>query len=82
MPHNVKIKSIGNITHNVLKIVTEKPFQYTFVPGQATGVAINKERWQNEKRPFTFTSLPKHEYLGFTIKHILLTKELPTSFCI
>jgi ferredoxin-NADP reductase len=38
----VKIKSIKNITHDVLQIVTEKPKQYNFTPGQATEVAINK----------------------------------------
>ena len=68
MQHTVKIKSITNITHDVLKIVTERPFQYTFIPGQATEVAINKDGWQNEKRPFTFTSLPENEYLEFNIK--------------
>ena len=68
MQHTVKIKSIGNITHDVLKIVTERPFQYIFVPGQATEVAINKDGWKNEKRPFTFTSLPENEYLEFNIK--------------
>lgn len=47
--HNVKIKSIEKVTHNVLQIVTEKPLQYTFVPGQATEIAINKEGWRNEK---------------------------------
>lgn len=66
--HIVKIKSINKVTHDVLKIVTEKPQQYSFSPGQATEVAINKEGWQNEKRPFTFTSLPDNDYLEFNIK--------------
>lgn len=38
----VKIKSIENITHDVLRIVTEKPHQYSFTSGQATEVSINK----------------------------------------
>src|SRR6185503_12929638 len=38
------------------------------IPGQATEVAINKNGWREEKRPFTFTSLPMHSYLEFTIK--------------
>jgi ferredoxin-NADP reductase len=46
----------------------EKPDGYTFVPGQATEVAINKPEWKNEKRPFTFTSLNEWPYLEFTIK--------------
>ncbi|MBK7497873.1 MAG: flavodoxin reductase [Ignavibacteriales bacterium] len=78
--HFVKIKSIDHITHDVLRIVTEKPLHYTFTSGQATEVSINKKGWQNEKRPFTFTCLPQDDYLEFTIKtypsHHSVTNEL------
>lgn len=78
--HFVKIKSIDKVTHNVLKIVTEKPQAYTFTPGQATEVSINKTGWRDEKRPFTFTCLPDDDYLEFTIKtytsHKGVTNEL------
>lgn len=66
--HIVKIKSIMHITHDVLQIVTEKPAQYTFVPGQATEIAINKEGWTQESRPFTFTCLRTDDFLQFCIK--------------
>jgi ferredoxin-NADP reductase len=66
--HIVKIKSIQHITHDVLQIVTEKPQYYSFTPGQATEISINKEDWKNEKRPFTFTCIPENDYLEFTIK--------------
>ena len=66
--HIVKIQSIKNVTHDVLQIVTEKPVDYNFTPGQATEVAVNKEKWTEEKRPFTFTSLPDAKSLEFTIK--------------
>lgn len=66
--HTVKIKSIGHITHDVLRIVTEKPSGYDFIPGQATEISINKIDWRGEGRPFTFTSLPDDDYLEFTIK--------------
>lgn len=66
--HVVKVISIEHITHNVLKIVTEKPSHFSFSPGQATEVSISKEEWKNELRPFTFTSLPENNYLEFTIK--------------
>ena len=76
----IKIKSIQHITHDVLQIVTEKPQQYIFTPGQATEIAINKNSWKNEKRPFTFTCLPDSDYLEFTIKtypsHKSVTNEL------
>lgn len=78
--HTVKIKSIQHITHDVLQIVTEKPQQYNFTPGQATEISINKNGWKDEKRPFTFTSLPDNDFLEFTIKsypsHNGVTNEL------
>ncbi|MFO7867860.1 MAG: hypothetical protein R6U95_01005 [Bacteroidales bacterium] len=64
----VKIKSIQHLNHNVLQIVTEKPQEYTFTPGQATEISINKSGWEDKKRPFTFTSLPDSDFLEFTIK--------------
>jgi ferredoxin-NADP reductase len=72
--HIVKIKSIKKITHDVLTIVTEKPRQFNFTPGQATDIAINKEGWKNKKNPFTFTCLPEYDYLEFTIKTYPLHK--------
>jgi hypothetical protein len=45
----VKIKSIDKVTHNVLKIVTEKPHTYNFTPGQATEVSIMKNGWQIQR---------------------------------
>jgi ferredoxin-NADP reductase len=64
----VKIKSIQYLNHDVIQIVTEKPKEYTFTPGQATDVAIQTAEWKDEKRPFTFTSLPSDDHLQFTIK--------------
>jgi ferredoxin-NADP reductase len=78
--HVVKIKSIGKVTHDVVRIVLEKPDNYNFTPGQATEVAINNEKWKEERRPFTFTCLPDADYLEFTIKtypsHRGVTNEL------
>jgi ferredoxin-NADP reductase len=66
--HQVKIRSIKRINHDVLQIITEKPRKYDFSPGQATEVSINKNGWKNEQRPFTFTNLPEDNVLEFTIK--------------
>lgn len=78
--HLVKIKSIKHITHDVVQVITEKPTQYNFSPGQATDVAINKNGWKDEKRPFTFTCLPENDFIEFTIKtypsHKGVTNEL------
>jgi len=78
--HLTKIKSIQHITHDVLQIVTAKPPQYNFTPGQATEVAINKEGWKDKKRPFTFTCLPVDDFLQFTIKTYPLHKGVTNEF--
>ena len=76
----VKVKNIRHITPDVLQIVTEKPLQYKFIPGQATEVSINKEDWKEKKNPFTFTCLPEDNFLEFCIKtyprHNGVTNEL------
>ena len=66
--HIVRVESVTKITHDVLRILTEKPEGYAFNPGQATEIAINKTGWQEQKRPFTFTCLPDNIYMEFTIK--------------
>lgn len=74
--HIVKIKSIEKVTHDVRRFVLEKPDHYTFTPGQATEVAINKDNWREERRPFTFTCLPDDDYLEFTIKTYPIRKSV------
>lgn len=68
MSYTVKITEVFSLTHDVKRIKTIKPQGYTFSPGQATEVAINKEGWKDKKRPFTFTSLPDDNFLEFVIK--------------
>jgi ferredoxin-NADP reductase len=64
----VKILMTEFVTHDVKRFVLEKPDDYKYTPGQATEVSINKNGWENKKRPFTFTSLNKEPVLEFTIK--------------
>ena len=68
MDHKVKILDIKKITHDVKEFITEKPEGLTYSPGQATVVSVNKEGMEDEKRPFTFTSLNEDENLEFIIK--------------
>ncbi len=72
----VKVKSVKKITRDVLQIVTEKPKGYTFIPGQATSISLNKFGWRKTDNPFTFTSLPEDDFLEFTIKTYPLHKGL------
>ncbi len=68
MSHTLKIKNIKSVTHNVKEYTLEKPVDFEFRPGEATEVSINKPKWKEQKRPFTFTSLPEDEFLQFVIK--------------
>jgi ferredoxin-NADP reductase len=78
----VKIKSIKHLTHDVKRFLCEKPAGYHFTPGQATKVSINKRGWEEQSRPFTFTSLADSSELEFVIKiysdHSGVTNELNT----
>lgn len=64
----VKILGTKQLTHDVRQFRLEKPEAYSYVPGQATKVSVNKEGWKDEARPFTFTSLPDEDELEFVIK--------------
>lgn len=78
--YRVKVLAVKNVTHNVNAFTIEKPEGFEYTPGQATDLSILKDKWQTEKRPFTFTSLPDQETLEFTIKsytdHDGVTNEL------
>lgn len=66
--HIVKVLKTHLVTHNVKQFDIEKPAGYTFIPGQATDVSINKPGLEDDLHPFTFTSLNDWDHLQFTIK--------------
>lgn len=80
MTQSVEILGIESVTHNVRRYRLEKPAGFTFEPGQATEVSIDRDGWRDRKSPFTFTSLAEWEHLEFTIKsyfdHDGVTNEL------
>jgi ferredoxin-NADP reductase len=68
MSYTVAITGIKQLTHDVKEFTFEKPEGYTFEPGQATEVSIDKDGWRDAGHPFTFTSLSEDPDLEFTIK--------------
>jgi ferredoxin-NADP reductase len=66
--HPVTIRAIERVTHDVRRYVSDKPDGYTYEPGQATELHLERHGWRDERRPFTFTSLPTDDELEFTIK--------------
>lgn len=76
----VKILGVKKITHDINQIRVERPQGYSFIPGQASEVSVNKPGFKDEKRPFTFTGLTDSDELEFTIKsykeHNGVTKQI------
>lgn len=66
MTHSVEILKTEPVTHDVRRIVVAKPDGYAFTPGHATGVAVDRDGWRDEQRPFT--SRNERAELEFTIK--------------
>lgn len=64
----VTILQTDPITHNVKRFVVEKPPGYSFIPGQATSISINKPGLEDDTRPFTIASTPQADHLEFIIK--------------
>ena len=78
--HIVRILSTEQVTHDVKRFRVEKPAGYSFIPGQATNLSVNRPDIRNKKRPFTFTGIDRDPYLEFIIKiypaHKGVTSEL------
>ena len=68
MSETVRILMTEFVTHDVKRFIVERPEGYDFLPGQATEMSINIPGYEEEKRPFTFTSLTEDLVLEFTIK--------------
>ena len=68
MSYTLELKEIEPVTHDTNHLVFKRPEGFTFEPGQATDFALDKDGWRDEKRPFTFTSLPDADTLEFVIK--------------
>ncbi len=68
MTHDLTLRAIEPVTHNVNRLTFDRPASFEFTPGQATDLALDKDGWRDEPRPFTFTSLPSEDHLEFVIK--------------
>ena len=68
MSHTLTLKSIDAVTHDTYHLVFDRPDGFDFTPGQAVDLALDRDGWREEKRPFTFTSLPGDDDLEFVIK--------------
>lgn len=68
MTHAMTLKSIEPVTHDTYRLRFDKPEGFSFKPGQATLLRLDRDGWRDNKHPFTMTSLPDEPHLEFTIK--------------
>ncbi|WP_353473092.1 FAD-binding oxidoreductase [Salipiger sp. H15] len=68
MSRKLTLQSIEPLTHDVHRLVFDRPPGLAFEPGQAMDMALDRDGWREERHPFTMTSLPGEDHLEFVIK--------------
>ncbi|HQU17042.1 MAG: flavodoxin reductase [Chromatiales bacterium 21-64-14] len=68
MTHKTTLLMKQFVTHDVLRFIVARPEGFAFEPGQGLDLAIDHERWRQQTRPFTPTSVAQDKVLEFTIK--------------
>ena len=81
MTYTVQLLETVPLTPDTAHYIFSRPAGYEFKPGQATDLAIDRDGWRDEERPFTFTGDPDAPVLSFVIKSYPdrdgVTNELP-----
>lgn len=68
MTYPVKILGIEKLSDNIIRIQTEKPKDYNFIPGQHATITIDDAKLKFKTKPFSFSSSNKENFLEFIIK--------------
>lgn len=68
MANKLKVILVEHLTHDVLHLKIEKPVGFSYEPGQAADISVDKPGWDDKLSPFTFVSLPDDDFLEFVIK--------------
>lgn len=68
MADRIILKDLKPVTHDTNHYVFSRPEGLSFKPGQAAELAIDRDEWREEGRPFTFVSQPGDADIEFVIK--------------
>ncbi|OWU85771.1 flavodoxin reductase [Oceanicola sp. 22II-s10i] len=68
MTHTLTLKTIEPVTPDTYHLVFDRPKSLSFQPGQGVDLALDRDGWRDEARPFTPVSLPDEPTLDFVIK--------------
>jgi ferredoxin-NADP reductase len=80
-PFTLTLRDVSDVTHDVRRFRFDRPEGFDYEAGQATHMALDRDGWRDEDRPFTMASLPEtREHVDFVIKiypdHEGVTREL------
>lgn len=82
MTQTLTLTRIAPLTHDTFALAFTRPDGFDFTPGQAVRMALHKDGWRDEARPFTMTSQPEDAALEFVIKsypdHDGMTQHIPS----
>ncbi|WP_136634522.1 FAD-binding oxidoreductase [Pseudooceanicola onchidii] len=68
MSHTLTLEKIEPVTPDTHHLSFSRPEGFDYTPGQAVDLALDRDGWREEKRPFTPVSLPDEPKLRFVIK--------------
>ncbi|APE42114.1 flavodoxin reductase [Sulfitobacter alexandrii] len=68
MADRIILKDLKPVTHDTHHYTFSRPEGLSFEPGQAAELAIDRDEWRDEGRPFTFVSQPEDDDIEFVIK--------------
>ena len=68
MKHKLTLLDVVDLTPDTRHYVFTRPEGYSYTPGQATELALDRDGWRDEARPFTFTGARDAQVLTFVIK--------------
>ncbi|MBS1301848.1 flavodoxin reductase [Loktanella sp. SALINAS62] len=68
MSYTLTVKKTEPLTHDTYRLICSRPDGFDFEPGQATHMALDKDGWRDEDRPFTMVSDPSDSDVVFVIK--------------
>lgn len=68
-PFTLTLQDVEPVTHDTRRFRFDRPDGFEFEPGQATHIAMDRDGWRQQDRPFTMVSAPEaRDHLDFIIK--------------
>ena len=67
--HTLTLRDVAPITHDTVRMTFERPDDYPdWEVGQAADLALDRDGWRDEAKPYTFVSPPGSDEIVFVIR--------------